>query len=113
MCGLLGAGTLLPFNVLITENAYYLLRFHAQPTWAAAADAFEPLLTTSFNAPYVAAGLMYLSLRLEHRLSISLQVPLHNSTVPQRREQPWFPGSAMRESVPHTPLTRVARCAFR
>lgn len=75
VCGLLGAGTLLPFNVLITENAYYAARFHSPPTLQAAADAFEPLLTASFNAPYVLAGLLYLSLRLEHHISIAYQVP--------------------------------------
>lgn len=46
---LLGVGTLLPFNVFITERAFYEVRAHKSPTWHGAADNIENLLVVIFQ----------------------------------------------------------------
>ncbi len=46
---LLGVGTLLPFNVAITERDFWGIRAHCVPTWQWAADNVENLLVIVFQ----------------------------------------------------------------
>ena len=49
ICCLLGLGTLLPFNVLITEQQFFTVRTHVAPTAAVFADNVTNLIVVSFQ----------------------------------------------------------------
>ena len=49
ICCLLGLGTLLPFNVLITEQQFFSVRTHVPPTTLAFADNITNLIVVSFQ----------------------------------------------------------------
>ena len=49
VCCLLGLGTLLPWNVFITEKQYFDVRVQQPPTQPALADNFENIIVVSFQ----------------------------------------------------------------
>ena len=55
VCCLLGLGTLLPWNVFITEKQYFDVRVQQPPTQPALADNFENIIVVSFQILCVAA----------------------------------------------------------
>ena len=54
VCCLLGLGTLLPWNLFITEKQYFDVRVQQPPTQAALADNFENIIVVSFQLMCVA-----------------------------------------------------------
>lgn len=47
--GILGIGTLLPWNVVLTETDYFLVRSHVPPTAPSIANNFPAVLANSYT----------------------------------------------------------------
>lgn len=57
---LLGCGTLLPWNVVITEKEFFDVRLHQLPSWAAVADNFPSLFGSIFTGANLSTLLLLL-----------------------------------------------------
>mmetsp|Transcript_22768 Transcript_22768/g.49903 ORF Transcript_22768/g.49903 Transcript_22768/m.49903 type:complete len:515 (-) Transcript_22768:942-2486(-) len=71
---LLGAGILFPWNVLITETAYFNLRFHTPPYPQLVADNFENFLAVCFQLPNLLVLLVIVVYKLENRIPRVFQI---------------------------------------
>jgi len=71
-----GTGTLFPWNVLITETAYFNLRFHTHPFPQQLADNFESTMAVLFQLPNLLVLVAFAVWKLEHRIRSSFLVVL-------------------------------------
>jgi hypothetical protein len=81
-------GTLLPWNLFITEKQYFDVRVQQPPTQPALADNFENIIVVSFQLMCVALVLLASVLAASHQLETSFE-PMRSYVL--QRSSPHIP----------------------
>jgi len=80
---MLGTGTLLPWNVFITETVYFGERFKRAPYISGVADNYEALITVSFQLMNISAiaAVVYFKVLSRVKMEYQIAVPLLGTTI--------------------------------